>query len=77
MEEVDPYYLAPYRRAAIKHGAGFRSLLWASARTQAMRFAAFCRLVNFRGRTVADVGCGRADFHAHLVMRGMRPEHYV
>ena len=36
----DPPYLAPYLRAAERHGAAFDALLWASPRTQEVRFDA-------------------------------------
>jgi SAM-dependent methyltransferase len=73
----EPKYLVPYMRAAQRYGGDFRALLWASLRTQAARFEAFCRLADFHGATVADIGCGRADFLDHLLARGIRPAHYV
>jgi SAM-dependent methyltransferase len=72
-----PAYLEPYVKAARRHGAGFGSLLWASPATQAARFDAFTRLGDFAGRSVLDVGCGRADFLDFLLSRGTRPDHYV
>jgi hypothetical protein len=73
----DPTYLAPYLRAAQRHGAGFDSLLWASPRTQAVRFDALRRAAPVGGRTVLDVGCGRADYLRFLLDAGERPRHYV
>jgi SAM-dependent methyltransferase len=70
-------YLEPYQRAAERHGAGFGSLLWASPLTQAARFEAMCRLVDFEGKRVLDVGCGRADFLDFLEARGVRVARYV
>ena len=70
-------YLEPYLRAAAQHGDGFGSLLWASPQTQAARFDAMMRLCDFRDKNVLDVGCGRADFLDHLILRGARPAHYV
>lgn len=72
-----PNYLEPYQRAADRHGAGFGALLWASPRTQAARFDAMCRLIDFGGRSVLDVGCGRADFLDFLIGRGVRPARYT
>jgi SAM-dependent methyltransferase len=72
-----PDYLEPYQQAARRHGAGFGSLLWASPRTQAARFDAMCRLVDFGGRSVLDVGCGRADFLDFLIERGVWPASYI
>lgn len=70
-------YLLPYLRAADKHGAAFPSLLWASPDTQAARFDAIERLGNLHGKSVLDVGCGRADLLKFLLGRGVRPADYI
>jgi SAM-dependent methyltransferase len=70
-------YLLPYLRAADKHGADFPSLLWASPQTQAARFDAIQRLGRLHGKSVLDVGCGRADLLDFLLDRGVRPADYV
>jgi SAM-dependent methyltransferase len=70
-------YLLPYLRAADKHGADFASLLWASPQTQAARFDAIERLGRLHGKSVLDVGCGRADLLDFLLDRGVRPADYV
>lgn len=70
-------YLLPYLRAAEKHGAAFPSLLWASPETQAARFDAIERLGNLHGKSVLDVGCGRADMLEYLLLRGVRPADYI
>jgi SAM-dependent methyltransferase len=72
-----PEYLEPYRRAAARHGGEFGALLWASPRTQAVRFEAMAGLVAFGGRRVLDVGCGRADLADFLVSRGVFVRSYV
>ena len=54
-----------------------KSLLWESTRTQGARFGAFMKAVDFRGRSVLDVGCGRADFLDYLLERGVRPGEYI
>ena len=54
-----------------------KSLLWESTRTQGARFGAFMKAVDFRGRSVLDVGCGRADFLDYLLERGVRPAEYI
>jgi len=77
MDEEPQPYLRPYVEAARRHGAGFRSLLWASPQTQAARFDAFTRACDFHERNVLDVGCGRADLYDFLLDRGIRPAHYV
>ena len=76
--DVEPEpYLRPYVRAAEKHGADFPSLLWASPQTQAKRFDAIDRLGKMHGKSVLDVGCGRADLLDFLLDRGVRPADYV
>jgi hypothetical protein len=70
-------YLGPYERAALRHGAGFGTLLWASPQTQRLRFEAIAGLVDFHGKSVLDVGCGRADFLDFLLARRVRVKSYV
>jgi SAM-dependent methyltransferase len=70
-------YLQPYLNAARTHGAGFPSLLWASAHTQRLRFDAITRMVDCAGKFVLDVGCGRADFLDHLHAVGQKPLQYI
>jgi hypothetical protein len=72
-----PSYLKPYLDAAATHRAGFGSLLWASPATQAARFEAISRIVPLSGRSLLDVGCGRADFLDFLLARGIRPADYI
>jgi hypothetical protein len=76
MSSVPPY-LQPYLSAAQQYGAGFGALLWASQRTQAARFDAFMRLVNFAGHSILDVGCGRADLMDYLLDRNVVPHDYI
>ena len=81
MTDADaPNYLQPYLSAARRYGGGFGSLLWASPRTQALRFDALIRAVggaDLRDRRVLDVGCGRADLLDHLRRRDVFPREYV
>jgi len=76
-ETAEPAYLAPYLRAASRHGAGFSSLLWATPKTQEVRFDALTRLVGLNGKSLLDVGCGRGDLLDFLRARYVRPAHYV
>jgi hypothetical protein len=75
--QTAPAYLTPYLDAASRHGAGFSTLLWASPHTQAVRFAALTRLVGLNGKSLLDVGCGRADLLDYLLSHNVRPAHYV
>jgi SAM-dependent methyltransferase len=73
-----PRYLKPYQDAAARHGAGFGSLLWASPRTQTIRFEALQTAAgDLNGLHLLDVGCGRADFLSFLLRRGVVPGKYV
>ncbi|HEX8912573.1 MAG TPA: hypothetical protein VF796_09470 [Humisphaera sp.] len=73
----DPDYLRPYLAAARTHGDGFGSLLWASQRTQWVRFDVIRNAVPMHGRLVLDAGCGRADLLDHLLEHGVQPMDYV
>jgi hypothetical protein len=72
-----PDYLEPYERAARRHGAGFGALLWASPQTQGLRFEAMRRLIDFHGKRVLDVGCGRADLLDYLIAKKVRVASYT
>ncbi|MCX5658992.1 MAG: class I SAM-dependent methyltransferase [Planctomycetota bacterium] len=60
-------YLDPYRRSQAVHGSTFEVTLWASPRTQRLRFEVFRDLAFFNGKTVLDAGCSRGDFAAYLL----------
>lgn len=77
MSKGPPKYLKPYLDASRIHGGGFQTLLWASPETQAARFQAFTRLVDFHGLCVLDVGCGRGDLLDYLYAQGQVPAEYV
>src|ERR1700722_6985782 len=74
---ASPGYLEPYQRAAERYGGGFKSLLWASPKSQAARFDAAARLCPMQGRSVLDAGCGRADFLWHLLGDQVVPARYI
>jgi hypothetical protein len=63
--------------ASERHGAAFSALLWASPDTQRDRFDAMAAAVDLTGKSVLDVGCGRADFLDYLVGRGIAPSSYI
>lgn len=76
-DSKNPAYLAPYLSAAARHDGGFKSLLWASVATQEKRFEAFTRMCDFSGKSILDVGCGRADLLDYLREHDIEPDHYV
>ena len=64
-------FLRPYRQALKRYGPGFEATLWSSRDTQVLRFDVMIELAGFEGCTVLDVGCGRGDFAARLLERGV------
>lgn len=70
-------YLRPYRDAVRDFGTGFEALLWNSERMQRRRFEVFAEAIDLRGRTIADMGAGRADLLAFLVERGVSCRAYL
>jgi SAM-dependent methyltransferase len=70
-------YLVPYLQAAERFGDGFGSLLWASPKTQRARFEAICGAFSPAGKSVLDVGCGRADYLPFLIERKIYPADYT
>ena len=72
-----PAYLRPYQDAVRDHGPRFEALLWNRPETQQVRFEALISMLELEGRTLADLGCGRADLAAHLARRGVKYGRYV
>ncbi len=73
----DADYLAPYVDAARQFGDGFGALLWASPNTQRVRFEAIRLAYPPAGKSILDVGCGRADYLLHLMEANCLPADYV
>ena len=67
----DPDYLAPYRRAAERYGAGFHATLWGSPETQSLRFEVIRRHTELDGTMIADLGCGPGDLASWLREHGV------
>jgi hypothetical protein len=72
-----PTYLEPYLSAARKYGAGFGTLLWASPKTQAVRFKALLGAVDVSNLSIMDVGCGRADLLEYIFQTKHIPRSYI
>ena len=70
----DRSYLQPYEDATRRGGPGFESQLWMSREAQDTRFGVLCDLARFRGRIVADLGCGVGDFPVYI--RKHRPDDF-
>ena len=70
-------YLKPYQRAVKDFGTEFEALLWNSEQKQRTRFEEMVSALDLAGRSVADLGAGRADFLAFLMERQITPTRYV
>ena len=78
--QPDPDPVAPYREAIKAAGSGFSATLWASPRTQLLRFDVLIDLVGedaFRDGVILDLGCGDGALAAHLVDRGIGYRRYI
>ena len=72
--------LAPYREASRVLGSGFPATLWASPKTQALRFDVLIDLLGrdrLQDRAVLDLGCGDAAFAVRLQERGIHVVRYI
>lgn len=76
-QRTSPSYLQPYLRSVKRHGCDFPALLWASKRTQRLRFAAMVRLCDPSGLDILDLGCGRGDLMDFLLEQGQAPRRYT
>ena len=74
---MDDSYLTPYHDAAKQHGHGFETTLWASRRTQELRFEVFTQMCFFMGKRVLDAGCSAGDFAAYLLKKDQTYDHFV
>lgn len=70
-------YLQPYRDAQKRHGTDFDVTLWATPRTQKLRFEVFCQMLDLSGKVVLDAGCSRGDFAAYMIERGVRYKRFI
>lgn len=72
--------IEPYRKAIAKTGRGFAATLWASERTQKLRFDVLIDLLGtdqLKGAVLLDLGCGDGALAAHLVDRGIDFGRYI
>lgn len=73
----DDAYLDPYRDSALRHGADFEVTLWASRRSQQVRFEMFAEMHGLSGKRLLDAGCSRGDLAAFLLEQGVDFASYV
>lgn len=70
-------YLSPYQQAHKDHGSDFGVTLWASERSQRLRFRVMSEMVFLLGKRVLDAGCSRGDFAAYLLEKEVGYESFV
>jgi SAM-dependent methyltransferase len=73
----DDRYLDPYRRSVRDHGPEFEATLWASERSQRLRFEVFTQMCFLPGKRILDAGCSRGDFAAYLLEAGIEYDAFV
>ena len=68
-----------YSSAIEMYGESARGVNWASTKNQRVRFAEILKLlpVELRSYTLADAGCGFADFYRYLEKKKKRPKEYL
>lgn len=75
-----PDSIHPYREAVATAGSGFAATLWASPRTQELRFdvlTSMIGLARLQGSVILDIGCGDGALGAWLLKRGVRWKRFV
>ncbi len=70
-------YLQPYRESHARHGSAFEVTLWASVRTQELRFRVFTEMYFMTGKRLLDAGCARGDLADYLLRHGLEYAHYT
>lgn len=77
VQRDDDRYLDPYRQSVRDHGPRFEATLWASERSQRLRFEVFTQMCFLPGKRILDAGCSRGDFAAYLLEAGIAYGHFV
>jgi len=70
-------FLKPYRQALRRFGPTFEATLWGSRDTQLLRFDVMIELAGFAECVILDAGCGKGDFAAHLLQRGVEFQRFI
>lgn len=70
-------YLDPYREGIKQFGTDFEVTLWASPRTQTLRFKIFAELYPLNDVRVLDAGCSRGDLAQWLLDHDIRYRQYI
>ncbi len=59
-----------------RYGDNVHSLAWESEYTQKTRFAVLAQVADLNGKSILDVGCGKADLYSYLLEIGVETEYY-
>lgn len=70
-------YLKAYQQGIKQHGTDFEVTLWASPRTQQLRFDIFSQMYPFDGKSILDAGCSRGDLAQWLLDHGVVYRQYT
>lgn len=70
-------YLDPYRQGNKEFGTDFEVTLWASPRTQTLRFEIFAELYPLADKRVLDAGCSRGDLATWLLDHDIHYSQYI
>jgi SAM-dependent methyltransferase len=70
-------YLKAYQQGIQKHGTDFEVTLWASPRTQQLRFDIFSQMYRLDGKSILDAGCSRGDLAQWLLDHGIAYRQYT
>ncbi len=73
----DDAYLQPYQEHQAAHGTGFGVTLWASRKSQELRFRVLAEMCFLPGKRILDAGCSRGDLAAYLIQREIAFERYI
>jgi len=63
---------ARYRERLIQYGSGIQALASGTIERRIIRFDVLKSIGDMNGKSVLDVGCGLADFYAHLREQGVQ-----
>ncbi len=58
-------------------GEGSPKNLWKRPECQIRRFEKFTNILDFKDKSILDVGCGYGDFYFWLINKGMKPKSYI
>jgi len=68
IEKIDKETIDRYNKRYDEFGVDARTLGWSGSDSQRVRFITATSHVQFRNKSVLDIGCGFADFYRHLRM---------